>query len=276
VSAEHIAELVLVPIATGLVAAWVYARFFRARADLAANKSVTAAHDREDNAIPAATLHLTQSPIPGVGWVSDEIIDIPLDTEPGVYNTRFPGHDRAILADFPFSANGVDYVRTWMSFDLTGIHRTATKITRIRAVIDEQRPVPTGTVYYAVPQGIGEKDIMVFDLGSPDLDARTQDEDRAPTWEHYIDKKVTTLAGGESIGFMADVLAPQFGADIRYHLEICFAAGPPVTIYNDAGTPFRIVGYPRTAQRAYIAAGSEHHAWPSYPDYGGELEPDVT
>ena len=163
-----------------------------------------------------------------------------------------------------------------MSFDLTGIHRTATKITRIRAVIDEQRPVPTGTVYYAVPQGIGEKDIMVFDLGSPDLDARTQDEDRAPTWEHYIDKKVTTLAGGESIGFMADVLAPQFGADIRYHLEICFAAGPPVTIYNDAGTPFRIVGYPRTAQRAYIAAGSEHHAWPSYPDYGGELEPDVT
>ena len=63
------------------------------------------------------------------------------------------------------------------------------------------------------------------------------------------------------------VFAPLYGGDIRYHLEIIFDAGPPVSVFNEVGAPFRIVGYSRTARRTYFAAGTEHRGWPNYPNY---------
>lgn len=269
----HVVEIVLVPVVTGVLGAWIYARVFRARHDRSAEDAVAAHRDQADSDMPAAIVHLTQSPIPWVGWLSDEVIDIPPGADPGIDNTRFPGHERAMKASEPHEVNGAELVRSEFSFDLTGTHHTRTKVTRIRAVVDERRPVPTGTVYYAVPQGTLDKDLLAFDLGSPDLDARTQDFYGTPTHAHYLDAKVVDLGQHESIGFRAEVFAPLFGGhDIRYHLEISFTSGPPVAVYNEAGQPFRIVSYPTTAQRAYIAASLDHRVWPGYPTYGGELD----
>jgi hypothetical protein len=248
-----------------VIANWAYARFLRPRRDFAADAKVTAARDRADSKRAAAKVILTQSPIPWVGWLSDDVMDIAPDAEPGLYNTRFPGHNRAVTASEPFSTNGAELVTSRLSFDLTGTHNTATRVAGIRAVIDGRQPVPAGTVYFAVPQGITSKEVIAFDLGSPDLNARVQDQDGAPTARHYLDEYAINLVRNESIGFIAVVFAPLYGEDIRYHLEIAFDAGPPVSVYNEVGMPFRIVGYPRTARRAYFAASTNHHAWPEYP-----------
>ena len=249
----------------GVITNWAYARFLRPRRDFAAEAKVIAARDRADSKRAAAKVILTQSPIPWVGWLSDDVIDIAPDAEPGLYNTRFPGHDRAIAASEPYRTNGAELVTSRLSFDLIGTHHTATRVADIRAVVDRRRPVPAGTVYFAVPQGITSKRVMAFDLGSPDLNARVQSEDGAPTARHYLDEYTIDLVRSESIGFIAVVFAPLYGEDIRYHLEIAFDAGPPLSVYNEVGEPFRIVGYPPAARRAYFAASTKHHPWPDYP-----------
>ena len=259
------------PVTTGVgvigavASSWFFARFLRPRYDRLAASKVDAAHDRADSKKPAATVTLTHRPIPWTGWLSDEVIDLPLGSDPGELFNRFPGHERAINASEPFRTDGAELVISRLSFDLTGTHRTATKIASIKAVIDYRGPVPRGTVYFAVPQGTTDKEEMAFDLGSLDLNARVQDGDGAPTSELYRFWRTTTLVRGESIGFIAVVFAPLYGEDIRYHLEIAFDAGPPVTVYDDDGSSFRIVGYPRTADRAYFAASQQHKYWPGYP-----------
>ncbi|OCB08089.1 hypothetical protein [Mycobacterium intracellulare] len=265
--AGHAIVTVLLAVIGAVIAAWIYARFLRPRRDFAADNKVTAAHDRADNKKPAATVILTRSPKPWFSWLSDDVIDIPPDAERGMYNTRFPGHDRAIRTSMPYRnrTNGADLVRSTLSFDLTGTHYTATRVASFKAVIDQRRPVPTGTVYFAAPQGGGAKGEVAFDLGSPDLNARVQDKYGAPTTRHYLDEYTYDLVRGESIGFIAAVFAPRYSDDIRYHLEIAFDAGPPISIYNETGEPFRIVGYPRTARRAYFDTSIKHHDWPNYP-----------
>ena len=249
----------------GVAAAWIYARFFRPRRDFAADQKVAAARDRADDEMPAAEVTLTLSPVPWVGWLSDEVIEIAPDAEPGAYNTRFPGHKRATLASEPYRVNGAELVTSSFSFDLTGTHQSATRVASLKAVIDDRRPVPSGTVYFAVPQGSIRKDEVAFDLGSPDLNARVQDVDGAPTAHRYLDRYTINIVRRELVGFTAMVFAPLHGEDIRYHLEVTFDAGPPVSVYNEAGAPFRIVGYPRTAHRAYFAASTKHQDWPNYP-----------
>lgn len=260
------------PVATGLgvvgavASSWLFARFLRPRYDRLAASKVIAGQNRVDGKKPAAAVTLTHPPIPWTGWLSDEVIDLPLDSDPGELFNRFPGHDCAINASQPYRTNGAEFVTSTLSFDLTGTHHTATRIASIKAVIDERESVPRGTVYFAVPQGAIQKEKMAFDLSSPDLNARVQDCDGAPTSDQYLFSRTVTLVRGESIGFIAVVFAPLFGGAIRYHLEIEFDAGPPVAVYADDGSSFRIVGYPRTAERAYFAASEQHESWPGYPE----------
>jgi hypothetical protein len=135
----------------------------------------------------------------------------------------------------------------------------------MRAVIDERRSVGSGTVYYTVPQGDTAKGTPVFDLGSADLNARVQDQYGAPTAVHYVAARTLTVHMDETIGFRVTVFAPFFGYDTRYHFEIDFDTGPPVHVYADDGSPFRIVSYPTTAQRGYVTAGDGYDEWAVYP-----------
>lgn len=121
-------------------------------------------------------------------------------------------------------------------------------------------------MYYAVPQGITPKGVLAFDLGSAGLRARAQNGDDLPsTYPYLFENNTVTLEDGEAIGFIAAVFAPLFGDDIRYHFEVTFDSGPPVSTYSSTGEPFRIVGYPKRARRAYLAVSTQHRSWPNYP-----------
>lgn len=199
-SAGHAIFTVLLAVVGAVIANWIYARFFRARREFAADNKVIVIRKRADTKKHAARVRLTQPPIPWVGWLSDDVIDLPTNAEPGLYNTRFPGHDRAINTSMPYRTNEAEMVADRISFDLIGEHSTATPIARIRAVIDERRAVPAGTVYYAAPQGIISKQVITFDLGSPDLDTRVQDDEGTPTSRHFFDEHTVDVAGDESLG----------------------------------------------------------------------------
>lgn len=262
----YIAQTVLIGLTVGLAVNWLNGRFFKHRHDFAASTKTIALQEKADAQIPAARVALTLPPFPGVGWLSPEIIDIPPNAPPGIDNTRFPGYHRAIHASTPFSSRGRSFVYSRMSFDLIGTHHIRTRVSSITAVIDACYPVPNGTVYFAAPQGTADKEAFAFDLGSTNLHARVQDDYGLPTPELFVNVKTTDLIRGETVGFIAYVFAPRFSDDVHYHLEITFDTGPSVTVYDQGGIPFRIVGYPLTAQRAYFAASTAHEPWPNYPD----------
>ncbi|SKF78913.1 Uncharacterised protein [Mycobacteroides abscessus subsp. bolletii] len=262
----YIAQTVLIGLTVGLVLKWLDGRFFKHRQDFAAATKTAALHDNADAQIPAARVALTLPPTEGVGWLSHEVIDLPLDSNPGISYTRFPGYDRAIYASMPFYCYERAFVKSLMSFDLIGTHHTRTRISSIQAVIDGRFPVPAGTVYFASPQGTGSKESFAFDLASTDLHARIQDDHGLPTPEWFVNAKTTDLIRGETVGFIVEVFAPLFTDDIHYHLEIAFDTGPTVAIYDHRGAPFRMIGYPTTAQRAYFATSPQHELWPNYPN----------
>lgn len=265
-SITYIAQAVLVGVAVGVTAGWVNGRFFKHRHDFASTTKTAALHDKADAQIPAARVVLTLPATTGVGWLSHEVIDVPLDSDPGIDYTRFPGHNRAVHASMPFYCYERAFVNSRMSFDLIGTHHTPTRISSIQAVIDGRYPVPTGTVYFASPQGTGSKESFAFDLGSTDLHARIQDDHGLPTPEWFVNAKTTDLIRGETAGFIVEVFAPLFTDDIHYHLEITFDTGPTVAVYDHRGAPFRMIGYPTTAQRAYFATSPQHQLWPNYPN----------
>lgn len=238
----YIVQTVLIGLTVGLALKWLDGRFFKHRHDFAAATKTTALQDKTDAQIPAAHVALTLSPFPGVGWLSHEVIDVPLDSDPGIDNTRFPGYERAIHASMPFYCYDRSFVYSRMSFDLIGTHHTRTRISSIQAVIDERYRAPNGTVYFASPQGTGDKETLAFDLGSTDLHARIQDDHGVPKPEWFVNAKTTDLIRGETVGFVAYVFAPLFSDDVRYHLEITFDNGPTVAVYDHRGAPFRMVG----------------------------------
>jgi hypothetical protein len=256
----------MTPVVTGLLVALIVGFVFRALSDRIAADRVKAARAKADSKRSAARVARVHDAIPWVGWLSEEIIEIPPDADPGVDNTRYPGDDRAIKASEPFEVNGAELVVSRVSFDLIGTHHAPAFVTDIKVVIDERRPVPCGTVYYAVPQGLIPKGVLAFDLGSADLRARAQNDDDSPSAYPYLFKdSVVTLKDGEAIGFRAVVFAPLFGDEIRYHFEVTFESGPPVSVYSSTDEPFQIVGYPKQARRAYFAASTAHRSWPHYP-----------
>lgn len=256
----------MTPVVTGLLVALIVGFVFRALSDRIAADRVKAARAKADSKRSAARVARVHDAIPWVGWLSEEIIEIPPDADPGVDNTRYPGDDRAIKASEPFEVNGAELVVSRVSFDLIGTHHAPAFVTDIKVVIDERRPVPCGTVYYAVPQGITPKGVLAFDLGSADLRARAQNDDDSPSaYPHLFKDSVVTVKDGEAIGFRAVVFAPLFGHEIRYHFEVTFESGPAVSVYSSTGEPFQIVGYPKQARRVYFAASTVHRSWPHYP-----------
>ncbi len=47
-------------------------------------------------------------------------------------------------------------------------------------------------------------------------------------------------------------VAPFYGINLTYHLEITFDGGTNLKIYDTAGHSFRIMSYPMRATRGYI------------------------
>lgn len=143
-------------------------------------------------------------------------------------------------------------VASSFAFTLTGVRNKPVRITKIKAVVDSREPLPEGTVYYAIPQGAVGREDFAIDFGSDDLDARVQNDDGVPTATHYLDHKTVTLAKNESIGFNVVAVAPFYGINLTYHLEITFDGGANLKIYDTAGHSFRIMSYPMRATRGYI------------------------
>lgn len=208
-----------------------------------------------DSQTAAARVYLDQGPSDWPSWLSSDEIEIPPGQTRGIANTGQPTDRRVVNTAMPFNHHSqTSQVSSLISFTLTGLHNNPVRITGIKAVIDAQRPPPAGTVYYAVPQGAGGKEDFAIDFGSPDLNARIQDDEGAPTTVHYLGKRTVTLSKGESVGFNAMMIAPFYGTDIDFHLAFSFDDKSTVNVYDSTGKPFRIVGYPSQAKRGYVTA----------------------
>jgi hypothetical protein len=265
-NAAHAVGPYLLTVAAAVLGTYIYSRFFRARQEFAVERSIRRARRRADRLTPAAEVSVALPLIPWSSWLSDEMIELAPGADPGKSFNYFPGHSLAVTASRPYRANGAEQVTSRLSFDLKGTHHTDTPITRIRAVIDARRPVPSGTVFYAAPQGTTQREGLAFDLGSSDLDAKVPDgEYGTPTARRYLAGRSVSMEMDKCVGFVAQIFAPLYDYEILYHLEITFAAGPPITI-DDNGKSFRIVGYPSSARRAYFSPTQGYRVWSNYPD----------
>lgn len=262
---SHVALTIGLAVIASLAATLLNQHFFAKDAAAVNDRSVTDHREAADrNSAPARTF-LAKTPAPWASWVSNSTIDIAPGAITGIGETGFPRRG-AIPVDMPFTHHlQTSQVASTLAFDLTGLRSVGAHVTSIKAVVDSRAPTPTGTVYYAVPQGATGREDFAIDFGSDDLNARIQDDEGAPTPVHYLNKRLVTVTKGETVGFNAVVVAPFYGEEIRYHLEVAFDDGSFVEIRNNDGSPFRIVSYPQQAERGYVTANAGSDNWGIFP-----------
>lgn len=246
---------VVLAVVTAVFGTWLYEHYYGAKQAVVNERRIAEDKSSTDSRSPAVRVYLDQGPSDWPSWLSSDEIDIPPGQTRGIANTGQPTDRQVVNTAMPFNHHSqTSQVSSLISFTLTGLHNNPVRITGIKAVIDAQRPPPAGTVYYAVPQGAGGKEDFAIDFGSPDLNARIQDDEGAPTTVHYLSKRTVTLSKGESVGFNAMMIAPFYGTDIDFHLAFSFDDKSTVNVYDSTGKPFRIVGYPSQAKRGYVTA----------------------
>ncbi|WP_157931059.1 hypothetical protein [Mycobacteroides abscessus] len=246
---------IVVSVIAGVSGSFLYNYYLGGKQAVANDRRITEDKVLTDSQTPAVRVYLDQGPSDWPSWLSGDEIDIPPGETRGISNTGQPTDRQVVNTAMPFNHHSqTSQVSSRISFTLTGLHNNPVRITGIKAVIDAQRPPPAGTVYYAVPQGAGGKEDFAIDFSSPDLNARIQDEEGAPTTVHYLSKRTVTLSKGESVGFNAMMIAPFYGTDIDFHLTFSFDDKSTVNVYDSTGKPFRIVGYPFQVKRGYVTA----------------------
>lgn len=257
--AEKVVIVVIVGVIGGIVGTWAYNHYFGAEQAVVNEHEISADKDQIDQETPPAIISIDQEPPQWAAWLSDDLIDIPPGQDRRMGNNGSPNDGREIAADMPFTHDfQTSQVSSGLAFTITGNHNTPVRVTKIRAVIDDKQPPPSGTVFYAVPQGATDKQDFAIDFGSTDLDARMQNDDGVPMRVHYLDRKAITLNKGESVSFKVTTVAPIYGVNIAYHLELTFDNSSAVSVRSNSGKPFKIVSYPIVAQRGYITVADQN------------------
>lgn len=226
-----------------------YGYWFAPRQAVQEDRAVEADKRAQDSQLnPPVKVAVSAPGKPWPAWVSPELLDVDASA---VATYGFPGDEVAVHIGKPVdpAVLGDGYVSSIVSFDLTGLSNSATRLTSIKVVVDEQKAAPSGTLLYALPQGDSAKGDLGVDLGSEDLEVRAM-YDGALGDASYLSERTVTIAKDESIGFQAYIFAPP-NSDFLYHLEIAFDSGKKANVDND-GKPFRIVSFPDQPQRAYV------------------------
>jgi hypothetical protein len=263
---QFIGVSVMLTIVVGVAGNWAYNEWFAPGQDLRKQHAIEEANRQAEQRTAAAQASVEARRNDGGPWVSEQVIDLPImvDITDLTNANGYPGDDRAHWAPgvLPNAVSGHDSLK----LTLTSMRENTARIVSIKAVIDEQKPAPGGTVFYAMPQGTTSNDELAFDFSSNDLEARAistsdaaNDDDHRELHDRYFDLHTVTLAKGESVGYRIDTFGPTFDKNIGFHIEVTFDSGPPLEVYDNGKKLFRFVSYPRTAQRAYTYSFTDGH-----------------
>ena len=233
---------VIVVVIVSVAGTFIYNHFWGADQAVTNDGAIRDAKDDHDESEAPALVDVSDPGKMWLSWVSPDVVDVAKNAP----DYGFPDGTDAVHVGRPRIQD--DSVTTVVSFDLTGNHFSTVRMTGLTAVVDERRTAPDGTVYFVRPQGDKLKGEATFDLGNSDL----VDGVDAESSRSYLDVHTVTLDENESVGFNAEVVAPP-DSDIDFHFEVSFDTGQRVTVDNE-GSPFRIVSYPRSVQRAYMMA----------------------
>lgn len=147
---------VVLAVVTAVSGTWLYEHYYGAKQAVVNERRIAEDKSSTDSRSPAVRVYLDQGPSDWPSWLSSDEIDIPPGQTRGIANTGQPTDRQVVNTAMPFNHHSqTSQVSSLISFTLTGLHNNPVRITGIKAVIDAQRPPPSGNRLLCCSAGRG-------------------------------------------------------------------------------------------------------------------------